>query len=100
MKLKVATLLHTHDLLLRSWADELFNTLAEKKSQLFTLDFSDIDFVSRTFAHEYLKQKKAFNLPIKEKNMKENVEQMFRIAAQLPNKKDIAISGVIVVQNL
>ncbi|MHB8360537.1 MAG: hypothetical protein ACYDAO_09825 [Thermoplasmataceae archaeon] len=100
MKLKVATLLHTRDLLLRSWADELFNMLAEKRGQLFILDFSEIDFVSRSFAHEYLTQKKVFNVPIEEKNMKSNVEQMFRIAAQLPNKKDIAVSGVIVVQNL
>ncbi|MHB1492814.1 MAG: hypothetical protein ACYCSG_00015 [Thermoplasmataceae archaeon] len=58
MDLNVAKLLHTHDLVLRSWADDLFSTLAEKKSHLFTLNFSDIDFVSRTFAHEYLTQKK------------------------------------------
>ena len=100
MKVKVAELLGMRDLALRSWADELFNSLAERKGQVFILDFSNIEFVSRSFAHEYLKEKKTFGASIREKNMNANVKQMFELAAQLPSKKNIRIVRPAIIQNL
>jgi anti-anti-sigma regulatory factor len=100
MKIKVAELLGMRDLALRSWAEELFKFLAEKQGHAFVLDFSDIDFVSRSFAHEYLKEKHAFKTSIQEKNMNSNVKQMFTLAAQPPIKKNTNIVSPTIVQNL
>ncbi len=100
MEVKVAELLSMRDLALRSWAEELFRSLAERKGQVFVLDFSNIEFVSRSFAHEYLKEKQTFSASIREKNMNANVKQMFELAAQLPNKKNTKIVRPNVIQNL
>ncbi len=100
MEVKVAKLLDVRDLALRSWAEELFNSLAERKSKVFVLDFSDIEFVSRSFAHEYLKEKQAFGARILEKKMNANVKQMFKLAAQLPSKKNIKIVRPAIIHSL
>ncbi len=100
MEVKVAGLLGMRDLVLRSWADELFTSLAKRKSQVFILDFSNIEFVSRSFAHEYLKEKKSFGPSIREKNMNANVKHMFELAAQLPIKQNTRIVRSAIIQNL
>ena len=100
MEVKVVELLGTHDLALRSWAEELFNTLAEKRGRVLVLDFSGIEFVSRSFAHEYLKRRQSFNATIREKNMNPNVKQMFRLAAQVPSKKNSLLVKPDIIQNL
>ncbi|MEM0155957.1 MAG: hypothetical protein QW597_05080 [Thermoplasmataceae archaeon] len=100
MEVKVSGLLGMRDLALRSWADELFKLLMAKKDSQFVLDFSDIEFMSRSFAHEYLKEKHVFPKPIIEKNIAPAVKQMFDLASQFPKKKDVKIDRHITVNNL
>jgi anti-anti-sigma regulatory factor len=100
MKVKVSELLGMSDLALRFWADELFKLLPEKKESILILDFSGVEFVSRSFAHEYLKEKSAHLIAIREKNMNSTVKQMFKLASQKPKKNEINISRSKVVNNL
>ena len=91
MELKVAELLGMRDLALRSWADELFKLLMAQKDSQFVLDFSDIAFMSRSFAHEYLKEKQSFPKSIREKNIAPVVKQMLKLASQPPKKSDAKV---------
>lgn len=97
MEVKVSELLGMSDLALRSWADELFKLLPEKKEPILILDFSGVEFVSRSFAHEYLKEKRAILIPIQEKNMNSTVKQMFKLASQKPKKNEIKIASVMTI---
>lgn len=88
------------DLALRSWAEELFNSLIEKECNGFILDFSGREFVSKSFAHEYLKQKQKVSFSIREKNKKPVVKQMFNLASQIPAKREIEPVKPSLIQNL
>lgn len=87
MDIKVSEVLGMHDLALRSWAEELFRLLSTKDDQSLVLDFSEIKFMSRSFAHEYLSAKKTFSKSIIEKNLNESVQQMLKLASVNPTKK-------------
>ncbi|MCW6168951.1 MAG: STAS-like domain-containing protein [Thermoplasmatales archaeon] len=89
MELKVDELLGTKDLALRVWADELFTLLAAKNDKTFILDFSNIKFMSRSFANEYLSQKKNFEAKIRERNIDTNLKKMFDVADHLMDKKEV-----------
>ena len=54
---------------------KMINSLNEK---ILTLDFAKIDFISRSCADEYLKQKKKMNKKIIERNISPEVYAMFR----------------------
>jgi len=45
------------------------------------LDFKNIEFISRSAAHEYLRQKAFSNFSIKEINMSQNVKSMFMVVS-------------------
>ncbi len=100
MEVKVVKLMGTRDLTLRSWADELFNYLAEIEDRVLILDFLDIEFVSRSFAHEYLKKKQSFGASIFEKNLNENVKKMFELVSRASKKKNTNIIRPAPAQNL
>ena len=81
MEIKVFELVEVHILALRSWADELFESLAMKDDQNFELDFTEIEFMSRAFAHQYQCNKKTFPKRIVEKNLNESVQQMLKLTS-------------------
>lgn len=60
---------------------KLFDSLAYINEEII-LDFKGIEFISRSAAHEYIRQKRATNNKIKEANMSENVKAMFVIVAR------------------
>lgn len=72
---------NTSNLALRFWADDLFNSLEKLHEKKLVLDFSGIEFMSRSFANEYLKLKKLSYKQITEKDMSENLKQMLKLAA-------------------
>lgn len=86
MEIKVFELTNTSNLALRFWADDLFNSLEKQREKKLTLDFSGIEFMSRSFANEYLKLKRSSYKQITEKNMSENLKQMLKIAATIKPK--------------
>lgn len=66
------------DLHLRDSADFVFNLVETYSENEIQMDFSDIQSISRSFAHQYLTRKKASKKIISEVNTPENVEKMFR----------------------
>jgi hypothetical protein len=46
------------------------------------LDFEGVEFISRSAAHEYLRQKSSFTSQIKEINMGKDVKAMFVLVAK------------------
>ena len=81
MEIRVFKMTNTNNLALRFWADDLFNSLEKLQETKLVLDFSGIEFMSRSFANEYLKLKKLSYKQITEKNMGENLKQMLKLAA-------------------
>jgi STAS-like domain of unknown function (DUF4325) len=53
------------------------------------IDFSEVNSISRSFAHQYLTSKRESNIVINEVNVPKNVEQMFEIVKMATNKPTI-----------
>lgn len=58
--------------------DKLFNKLQNNSSKV-EMDFSNIEFISRSFAQEYLSRKFMVDYKIEEINVPEVVKNMFNI---------------------
>ncbi len=66
-------------LALRSNADLLFDSIEKSKQKQVIVDFSNIDFMSRSFAQQYIMRKKRSLKKIIEKNIPEDVGKMFAL---------------------
>lgn len=73
----------------RSSVADLFNSLEYIPNTLIEIDFKGTQYINRSFAHEYLKQKKSIKKEIKEKNIPKNVEKMFQIVINSKEKYKI-----------
>lgn len=66
------------DLGSRSYALELFKKLDDNPSKI-TIDFENVEFISRSFAQEYLNQKFNAKCEIEEINVHDEVKNMFNV---------------------
>jgi hypothetical protein len=73
----------------RSSAEEFFNSLETVHSPDLIIDFSGTKLISRSFAHEYLCQKKRINKHITEENVPANISKMFFIVDNSKSKHKI-----------
>lgn len=64
---------------LRSNADLLFDSIDKSKQKNVIVDFSGIEFMSRSFAHQYIMRKKASAKKVTEKNIPQDVAKMFAL---------------------
>ena len=64
------------DLCLRSDADFLFDSFSKDESESIEIDFSNIETISGTFAHQYLKRRDSSSIRIIESNMPDNIRKM------------------------
>ena len=53
---------------------------------LIIMNFEDIEFMSRTFAQEYLNQKHVASFEVMETNMPKSIKKMFKSILKLNNK--------------
>ncbi len=67
-------------------------SLLKDKEVLF--DFKDVEFISRSCADEYLKQKSKMNKKIIEVNVSDNVRSMFRIVQNHYERAGLTISFI------
>ena len=74
------------DLALRNTVNSLFSKIQQSGDDECIIDFSNIRSISRTFAHEYLTQKKSANKKISETNIPITVEKMFQIVKNSTDK--------------
>ena len=74
----------------RSSVEQIFSKLKEVNSNNIILDFSDITNISRSAAHQFIREWQSFtkdkNMHIEWQSMNDNVKQMIEIA-QNPNKR-------------
>ncbi|MFH1722498.1 MAG: hypothetical protein ABH950_07850 [Candidatus Altiarchaeota archaeon] len=73
----------------RQNADKLFEEIASVPSREVTLDFRDVITMSRSFAHQYLYQKRKTGKEICEVNISKNLKQMFDIASDSKVRQNI-----------
>ena len=77
---------------MRSSAKKLFENLDNGNSKI-VMDFDNIEFMSQSFAQEYVYRKKNTDIEIIEINMNEHVKKMFEIIydrlEEAENKKRI-----------
>jgi hypothetical protein len=63
-------------LFLRQTAVNFFKEINKLKDSEITIDFKGIEFMSRSFAHEYLQQKAKAKKDIKETNIPSDIKKM------------------------
>jgi hypothetical protein len=70
----------------RDSAVDFFKEIESISADEIEIDFTGVTFISRSFAHEYIMQKKRSNKEIKEINMSESIEKMFKIVLNSKNR--------------
>jgi len=78
-------------LVFRDSVSDLFHYIEKSKKTPVVLDFSHVKSISRSFAQEYLEQKKKHSLSLDEKNMSPEIKKMFA-AIKKHQKKSIPLS--------
>ena len=74
------------DLALRNTAQSLFDKVSKIEETNIEIDFSNINSISRSFAHEYIIQRQKSSKQVSESNVPENVEKMFQIVKNSSTK--------------
>lgn len=72
------------NLYLREAANRLFDSIEKRKSSEIVFDFEGIQFMSRSFAHQYLTRKAKTKKKIVEIHFSPNLQRMLDIIAE-PN---------------
>ncbi|MDR3222424.1 MAG: hypothetical protein LBT66_01625 [Methanobrevibacter sp.] len=77
---------------MRYIAENLFNDVINKNASMnILIDFQNITFMSRSFAQEYVYQKRNTNAEIVEKNMDDNVRKMFDVVIKSLKEEEIDV---------
>ena len=77
------------DLALRNTAQSLFDKVSKIEETNIEIDFSNINSISRSFAHEYIIQRQKSSKQVSESNVPENVEKMFQIVKNSSTKEKL-----------
>ncbi len=83
-----------NNILTRKTISAFFERINSQKEAEIVLDFSGVDFISRSCADEYLKQKEDSNKKIVERNISKEVCSMFTAVQNQYAKEGIKISFV------
>ena len=78
----------------RNTISAFFEKINSQKEAEIVLDFKGVDFISRSCADEYLKQKEKSSKKVVEANMSKEVCLMFNAVQNQYEKKGITISFV------
>lgn len=78
----------------RKTISAFFEKINSQKEAEIVLDFKGVDFISRSCADEYLKQKEESNKKIIERNMSKEVCSMFNAVQNQYEKEGVKISFV------
>ena len=83
-----------NNLFTRKTISAFFEKINSQKEAEIVLDFKGVDFISRSCADEYLKQKEKSNKEVVERNMSKEVCSMFNAVQNQYEKEGITISFV------
>ncbi|GBE20564.1 MAG TPA: hypothetical protein ENG87_05465 [Candidatus Pacearchaeota archaeon] len=76
-----------------------FEKINSRKEAEIMLDFKSVDFISRSCADEYLKQKEESSKKIVERNMSQEICSMFNAVQSQYEKKGFTVSFVNCINN-
>ncbi|MCE7698250.1 MAG: hypothetical protein K8E24_005240 [Methanobacterium paludis] len=79
---------------MRSSAKEFFKGLNQSHEKEILINFENVKFMSRSFAQEYVQQKKRTDKVIKEKNIPENVVRMLDVVRKSSKPKNIVLASL------
>jgi 6-pyruvoyl-tetrahydropterin synthase len=74
------------DLAFRHSADSLFEYINSLEESTIVIDFSRVKSITRSFAHQYLANKKNSKKHIVEENMSRDVKRMFELVERQKSK--------------
>ncbi len=74
------------DLGQRSKIEEIFNNVDSSVTRVI-MDFTNVEFMGRSFAQEYLNQKHFATFEVVEENVPQDVQKMFDTILKLNNKE-------------
>ena len=78
---------------MRVSAQKFFNELNNVSAKVVIINFENVEFMSRSFAQEYVQQKKRINKVIKEINRPEEVVNMFKAVNNSSKPKSICLAS-------
>ncbi|NMA44901.1 MAG: STAS-like domain-containing protein [Candidatus Diapherotrites archaeon] len=87
-RIKISEVL-SKDLALRNNANVLFKKLDLMKSEQIILDFKNVESITRSFAHQYKKNKQNSNKLIIEENVPLNISKMFIVVSKSPKRQPL-----------
>jgi len=71
----------------RPLADEFFNKIKKYREDELTVDFKNVEFMSRSFADQYIRLKSEDNYKIKEINKNEEVKEILEFVEAVRSSK-------------
>ena len=77
--IKVTSVLSSSNLMLREWANELFDYIEDQPTNEIIVDFSDVSSITRSFTHQYLLRRRKTKKTIVEINKPLCIEKMFAL---------------------
>lgn len=91
-KIMIKEEINSKNLGMRASVKDLFQKWNQSRDKSLVIDFTNVEFMSRSFAQEYVQQKKHSNKTIKEVNVPEDVELMFEVVLNTnkPSSKFLA----------
>jgi len=79
----------SEDLATRNRASQFFELMESSRADRVVVNFEMVQSISRSFADEYVKRKRAFRVAVSEKNVPINIQKMFEIVSAPVEKKQI-----------
>ena len=73
-----------HNIITRRCMQDFFEKISKHKEDKLVLNFSKIEFISRTCADEYIKSKNSSLKNITESNLNKNVSDMLSVITHIP----------------
>ncbi|NLT36709.1 MAG: hypothetical protein GXX95_00915 [Methanomassiliicoccus sp.] len=79
----------SEDLATRNRAIQFFDIIESTDAENIVVNFANTLSISRSFADEYAKRKRAFKAPIREINVPTNIQKMFDVVNSPAKKKQV-----------
>ena len=79
----------SEDLATRNRASQFFELMESSRADMIVVNFEKVQSISRSFADEYVKRKKASMMAVCEKNVPINIQKMLEIVSAPVEKKQI-----------
>ncbi len=88
----------SHNLAFRQSADDLFDYIDALEESKIIIDFSNITFMSSSFAHQYILNRKSSKKDITENNVTKQAMQMFELVERRRSKARVSNKSPDIVE--